>query len=211
MNDGIRNILEIFNKATPQERAHGRTWYLQAHGVGMDMMAASGHGGRAPMTHSQCCAVLAALSPSNRWERNVRDGLSFARWYANGASMDKLPTVCTYNANRDKAAEICLENPRIHQDFADFLPGRKTRSFARLCNRPGLPATVVIDRHAIRIYRGDEPGTGGSARVSDREYDDAEYAYIKAAEHLRDNVNDPMTAGELQATTWVTWRRLGGG
>lgn len=205
-NSTAKHIVALYLESTPADRAHGRAWYLNAHATAREVQAISGHGKLPPWTLRQAACVISALSPSNKWERNVEDAMAVARWYAADIGHNP-PKVCTYGANADKAFRIASAG-----DGADFLSmlgkGKKTLAFARLIERPSLSHVVVIDRHAFRAYRGEEPGP---VNLMAGDYERAEYGYLKATDELYEMGEfTSETPAQLQAICWVAYKRKHG-
>ena len=63
----LTSIIGTYHLATEQERSHGRRWYEQAHTAALDMS------GEYPVSVITAAGVIAALSPNNRWDRNLSD------------------------------------------------------------------------------------------------------------------------------------------
>lgn len=183
MNTYTKNILKTYESATRQEMADGLTWYVRAHEHAYTIATSTG------ITIRQASEVIAALSPRNKWERNVMDAFALAAYHARGNRTRVMPRVATFNSNRDKAMRI-LDGER------DVLSGRKVVAFAALVERPGLPDTVCVDTHAYRIATGEDPGSIGK-----RAYQEISDAYLDAG------YVHGITGAEMQAVTWVAHRR----
>lgn len=199
------HLVDLFRKSTPEDRAVGLAWYLNAHATARDLQAISGHGQPSAWTLAQAACVLAALSPRNRWGRNVEDAQALARWYASGPA-GPVPRVGTFDHARDRALRVCRAPTA---PYAALGRGLKTTSFARLIERPSLPYVVVVDSHAYRAYRGEPPG---AARISHADYRQAAYGYFAATDWLQSTgeLASHQTPACLQAVVWTTFRRLHG-
>ena len=89
-----QNILAIHQLATADERVEGATWYLNALIIAEDLGARYKLGGRL-----KAIGVIAALSPRNRWERNVQDADALiAAFNAGGAEQARLCLLYTSDA-----------------------------------------------------------------------------------------------------------------
>lgn len=104
-------LLNIFSNASASQRSIGLNWYLDAHKI------AKKHG----ISHNKACGVISALSPNNKWNRNILDADKFIK-------EPSLETkACTYTVNRVKALKILsIEND---SDISSILGGTKTKSF----------------------------------------------------------------------------------
>lgn len=95
------NILGTFLLATDSERYDGRQWYHRANNIARSCSQTS------DIPFLACVGAMAALSPNNKWERNVRDAQNLISLFSIGGreAAEKLP-VCTYNSNKEKALQI---------------------------------------------------------------------------------------------------------
>lgn len=134
---------------------------------------------------SRGAGVIAALSPLMPWDRNV----ALAR-----AAFDNGQAHGGLGRNVAKADAIIAG-----ADPLDVLGGDKVRSFyANIVNPWG--DAVTIDRHAYDIATGVKRGND-RPNIGKQVYREMSAAYIAAAERLS------IFPLELQAVTWVTWRR----
>jgi hypothetical protein len=188
----VKNILRIWNQSTSDEVRRGLAWYEGAHSSAV-------HVGDICGGTSAGAGVIAALSPRNKWLRNLEDAYNMADWAARGFVGDA-PKCATYNSNRDKAERILRG-----EDPLDVLGGLKVRAFFRLVNDPDRPYDVCVDAHAFRIARGEAPG---STKIKPSDYEYASGAYMRAAQVIRDRDGYDVLASQVQAVTWVTYRRI---
>jgi hypothetical protein len=188
-------ILGVYHLSTTSERHHGRVWYPQA--LGSVQSIAREHS----LAESTVAGIVAALSPRNRWERNLIDAESMIRTYKITGSID--PTgyrVCTFGNNKLKALQILAENINNPADVKSILSGPKLCEFFS-CILGDLQE-VCIDGHAYSVWAGDRitldkiPSIGVKLR-----------AKIKSDYKEAANVVN-ISPAEMQATTWLTWRRL---
>jgi hypothetical protein len=189
-----KNILNVFDQVTPSELQHGFTWYEQARVYGQ--IIADKY--EIPLHIS--VGVIAALSPTNKWERNLIDAENMVEIFINGGYVETCMP-CTYKTMRDKAWSILQSMPHNVEDTAFILRGPKITDFF-LCI---MGADVcVIDGHAWCIANNDKrtmqevPSIGKKLRV------DLQKAYSKAGK------KHGLTAYQMQAATWVAWRRIHG-
>ena len=195
-NKNIQNIKAIHALASAGEIADGKAWYGVAKSVAIVLAEQYG------VTAAQAVGVLAALSPRNKWSRNIIDAEQLiAAYVAAGSDQARLTKVCTFGANKEKAIKILESNAETIPTVLDILSGPKLREFASCI--AGLD-DVCIDGHAWCIWQGsrvtlaDVPSIGVKLRREIK----ADYAQAAADLGLR-----PF---ELQAITWVTWRRIHG-
>ena len=133
-------------------------------------------------------AVVAALSPNRAWDINI---IAAREVVATGW------TKWQSGRNVDKARRI------LDGETADnVLGGNKVRAFWRAIEGSDH---VVIDRHALGVFRGKH-ATARDVKVLERKgaYALVAQAYRHAARILG------VGAVELQAITWLYWRRTKG-
>ena len=141
-----KHIQALLDLASAAETAGGLTWYQQANQVAITLAD------RYEIKEEQAAGVIAALSPRNKWERNLIDAENLiAAYVAGGAEACEDVKVCTFGANKAKAVRI------LEEAFADggvfiILSGPKLKEFYG-CIR-GLD-DVCIDGHAYSIWFGD--------------------------------------------------------
>ena len=106
----------------------------------------------------------------------------------------------TYKSMRDKAWSILEQMPDTDDGVVEILNGQKIVSFFQ--NIMGHD-TCTIDGHAINIARGKRLGlTDQTVSVSKSGYKELQEAYRKAAKRVG------LKAYEIQAITWVAWKRI---
>ena len=197
---GTRNILAVYDLATTGERREGMEWYNRANRVAADI--ASEHG----ISLETAAGVIAALSPNNRWERNIVDAENVIRAFSiGGAEEAERVKVCTYGKMRTKAIQI-LEATSI-VDHASILNGRKITAFYECII--GRQDAVCIDGHAYSIWFGDRLTMKQVPNIGKKLYAEIVSDYVEAARILSED-GTSVTAFEVQAVTWCAWRRLHG-
>lgn len=193
--DYVENILAMYRKATPEERAAGIAWYRNARQAGEEI--AERHG----VSLRVAVGVMAALSPNNKWERNVKDADLLIGAYINGDHVEGV-AVCTYNKMRAKAWAILEAMPEDDQHMIRLLNGQKIVSF--FCNIMGHD-TCTIDGHALNIARGERVNLSDNrTNIGKKLYSELQDAYTVAGHAGK------LKAYEMQAVTWLVWRRLHG-
>lgn len=197
---GTANIIAVYALATSGERVEGMEWYNRANRVAATI--ASEHG----ISLETAAGVIAALSPNNRWERNIVDAENVIRAFSiGGAEEAENVRVCTYGKMRTKAIQI-LEATSI-VDHASILNGRKITAFYECII--GRTDAVCIDGHAYSIWFGDRLTMKQVPNIGKKLYAEIVSDYVQAARILSAN-GTSVTAFEVQAITWCAWRRLHG-
>lgn len=190
MEPQVDNILAVLWDATDEELAHGMAWYTLAHA----------HAARlSPDSPSVGAGVIAALSPQLGWGRNLTLAEEvFRRGTAYGVKGQT-------HANLTKADKILSGTCAP----LEALGGDKVRSFYRAIMGDGT--AVVVDRHAFALALADRDA---DVRVLRRVgmYERFAHTYVLAADAFRIATNGAftLTPVQVQAVTWVTWRRQHG-
>ncbi len=192
----IRNIKAIHELASAAEIADGMAWYGVANCIAKTIADQYG------IHPAEAAGVLAALSPRNKWSRNVVDAEALvAAYVAGGATQAGLTKCCTFGANKAKAVRILEAGVLTDADVLAILSGPKLSEFYS-CIR-GID-DCCIDGHAWCIWQGSRVTLADVPRISAKLRKEIKADYAQAAADLG------LKASELQAITWVTWRRIHG-
>ena len=194
-------ILGTYHLSNEQERSAGKNWYPQAHRTALDV---SGPFRCGVITSA---GVIAALSPNNKWERNIQDAQRLLDTFkTDGAYAASQVTVSTYGANLQKALTILKLQAATAADVEAILHGQKIRAFYRCIL--GDTQSVCVDGHAYSIWRGEHITTTKTPKISPRLYAQISADYTQAANLISSQQFHVVTPAELQAITWVTHKRL---
>jgi len=177
-----RRILKVWDARTEQEETHGREWYREAGRLVREMAR------RYRVKTEIVAGVLAVLSPGRVWEANLLDTHRVLTAHYAGRA---LPLVGTYGRRNMEKAERLLAGDA----WLDVVPETsvKVRAFRACILDPGCDL-VVVDRHASRMAIGRE--------TPDGLYDVVAAAIAAVASELG------LVPHQLQAVTWLTWRRM---
>lgn len=187
VEEAAARILELLEYANTEEIEDGKTWYKRANKFAEAAAVCF------KTNLHKAAGIIAALSPACSWERNMIDA---TRILEHGSKAK----VSTYKANKRKALAILYDKGSP----ADFLGDAKVAAFYENIVNPTSADRVTIDRHAIRIainwfmtaeeaiYYANTP----------KKYERIEAAYKVAAEAAG------LQPSQLQAITWLTYRRL---
>jgi len=187
----IKNILAVYNQASQSEIAHGLNWYADAKSEAWDIADDTG------LPLHIVVGVIAALSPTNDWEQNIKDARLFCETFVSGGYYEDVKA-STYKKMWEKAWAI-LESVGDYDQVLTILNGPKISDFYRCIHGENV---CVIDGHAWCIANSERrvlqevPNIGKKARIK------LQQAYADAA--LREGI----TAYQMQAITWVTWKRI---
>ena len=199
-----RHIAGVLQLASQGDILAGVEWYARALRFARMLVQAY-----QPLTLEQAVGVLAALSPNNKWTRNCVDAEAMIKAWHYGA--DPLTVkVCTFNPNKAKAAAIlALSDAETQGDvdlIAKILNGRKITAFFH--SILGDPETVCVDGHAYAVWVGERITTTKTPSIGVKLYADIARAYQLVAKRSFNLCGVTLSPTQVQATTWVTYRRL---
>lgn len=179
-------VLATFGRASRDQLSNGMAWYRNANNICQEIAEIYSQPVRSVV------GVMAALSPSCSWEKNIENTITLLRGKRDG--------IVTYPANIRKAEKIARG-----RDPADVLGGRKVVSFFELILNPDNGHDVCIDRHAVKVvtrYRWlDEQE---SQRFLRSQYDRACDVFRTAAK------KEGVLPHQMQAVTWLVQRGTDG-
>ena len=186
----IHNITSVYRDADETQHAEGLLWYDNAQ------TAAHYIAVRYDVPVYLVVAVIAALSPNNKWSRNVRNADALIGAFIRGDGIDSVK-VSTYHAMKRKAWDILAARPD-YETAKKMLKGQKITSF--FMDIMG-EFNVTIDGHARNIAYGERVGlTDDRSNIGVREYRALQAAYEEAARRAG------LMPYQLQAITWRVWR-----
>ena len=192
MTQYTRNILKVFAQCTDAELQHGLTWYSDAKQEAQKIADAY------ELPLHVVVGVIAALSPTNSWEMNIRNADTMCRIFVDGGYVeDTKPS--TYKTMRDKAWSILQTMPHNIDDVAFILNGPKITDFAYCIMGNDV---CVIDGHAWCIANADRRTMQEVPNIGKKLRAELQQAYSNAGKKHN------MTAYEMQAATWVAWKRI---
>lgn len=190
------NILGVYNLANTADRVNGARWYPEASNVAFALVNRYG------VSYIQAVGVIAALSPRNKWERNLADAENLIKVFSiDPESVDSVK-VCTFGPNKAKAIRILAEQPTSHDDVLAILSGPKLQEFYSCI--VGINDEVCIDGHAYSIWAGDRITLADIPSIGKKLRKEIKADYREAA------LQAGISAAEMQAITWCAWRRIHG-
>lgn len=178
-----RNVTKAYRLATDLDLSEGWEWYASAKAYAATL----------DDNVSRAAGIIAALSPCSSWTINKSMA---AQWYEGRRNVHTAPNVA-------KAQRIW-----DGEDPMTVLGGPKVRAF--YLNIMGIDdkESVTIDRHAMMVCEGrvisdKELATFFNVR-NNRRYAEE---YRRAASILSKECGMPLSPAQVQAVTWVWWRR----
>ena len=186
----IANIVACYKTADDDQRAGGMAWYSKAQCAAYDIAA------KYDIAVYIVVAVISALSPNNKWLRNLSNADALIGAFLRGDGIDAVK-VSTYHKMKQKAWDILAARPDYDTAKA-MLKGQKITSF--FCDIMG-EFNVTIDGHARNIAYAEKVGlTDDRTNIGKLEYRALQSAYEEAARQLG------LMPYQLQAITWRVWR-----
>ena len=199
LSQNAREIVAKFTLATSQEVQLGCDWYPSALKIAIRI--ATKYGTRVEVA----AGVIAALSPNNRWERNIVDAEAIIKcWAAGGTRTDMLNVkVCTYGKMKAKAVDILTRDIEI----VEILNGKKLIEFFNCITNPRLN-DVCIDGHAYSVWFGQRLTMKEVPAIGKKLRSQIKTDYRDATAFINDELDTAYTPADIQAITWVTHKRI---
>ena len=197
----IKNILAMYMQASPVDTQEGTVWYNNAHQICVALSD------KYKLPLSTVVGVVSALSPNNKWDRNIFDAENIIHAYCMGYDY---PKVCTFGSNKDKAITILECEIDSSDNICAILKGNKTIAFFRGILTDGQCDEITVDGHAFNIWRGMYTSLNEVPAISNKLYKSISDAYRQAAVTINEIEDTNYSPAQIQAITWVTHRRVNG-
>ena len=192
-------MVAMFTQATTLEVEQGCHWYPEAHQIAYKI------GKRYALMTDRVVGVIAALSPRNKWERNIQDAESIVKAWTYGTPEDVLAVKCaTFNNNKRKALEVLLGDC---DSIQHKLNGLKMIEFFNCIAYPELN-DVCIDGHAYSIFMGVRLPLKDVPAISVKLRKQIKQDYRDATSFINEELGEKYLASDIQAITWVTYKRI---
>ena len=206
LSHNAREIVAKFTLATSQEVQLGCDWYPSAYKIAVRMAGTYG------VPTETAAGVIAALSPNNRWERNIVDAEAMLKCYAAGGTRDDMLNVkvCTYGKMKAKAVAILTRfEPSIEdwQDITTILKGKKIVEFFNCITNP-LLNDVCIDGHAYSVWFGQRLTMKEVPPIGKKLRQQIKTDYVDACAFINEELDESYSPADIQAITWVTHKRI---
>ena len=192
-------IQALLDMAPVADQSEGLIWYERANQAAYRLMFQFEKN-----TFAQVVGVIAALSPRNKWERNLIDAENLIEAFMAGGSRAAAEVkCCTFSANKKKAIKI-LELPAGFGGSTEVLEILNGPKLCEFCSCILGIDDVCIDGHAYSVWTGcrvalkDVPKIGVKLRREIK----ADYLAVAKKNNLK--------GFEVQAITWLAHRRLHG-
>lgn len=198
----ISNIRAAYYQALqyPSLAEEGLNWYAIAHAKA-EAIANRLH----MVSLIKVCGIIAALSPNNRWERNLVDAELLLKHAIQGDKIDSFKTG-TYDHNKSKAWAIAHGISPL-----DILGGNKVRSFYQCLINPQICDVVCIDSHATNICLGRLAPISRTPTLSSAKFELLAHCYTVATQQINaDSLESDVLPLQVQALTWTYYRVVRG-
>jgi hypothetical protein len=193
-----RNISAMLQLATAADIHEGKEWYDRAYKYALRLIHTY------PVTMGQAVGVIAALSPNNKWERNCLDADRLIDTFIQGGDLTSCK-VCTYGKNKQKAIDILSIESPDSEAIENILSGQKITAFYQ--SIMGQTSAVCVDGHAYSVFMGQRIPTSRTPSISPALYDAIVRSYKLVSERSTELCGEYLTPVQVQAVTWVTFRR----
>lgn len=197
------SIIAMYFQSNTLDRQIGMGWYNNAHNICVTL------GEKYGFSTDQIAGAIAALSPNNKWERNIQDAESIARAIATGLDPMEMK-VCTFGNNKKKAIEI-LTLKLNYDQIKVILKGQKIVAFFENIATDGKCDAPVIDGHAYNVWNGTVSGLKDVPSITPKAFAAIQDAYRDAARIASEVQNQQIAPSQMQAVTWVAYRRINKG
>ena len=198
-----REIVAKFTLATSQEVQLGCDWYRSALNIA-GRIASKYH-----IRVEVAAGVIAALSPNNRWERNIIDAEAIIKCWASGGTDEDILAVkvCTYTKMQEKALAILRFDIYHKSSITGILNGPKIIEFFNCITNPALN-DVCIDGHAYRVWFGQRLTMKQVPNIGKKLRQQIKTDYVDATTFINEELNESFTPADIQAITWVAHKRI---
>lgn len=190
-----KNIRKVMIAATDEERKSGGLWYQETNYL--CGLLAKEYG----IPKKAVIFALAAMSPGQRWDTNVKSIRRLLKADSDGTVFDLV--LPGYKKNVQKAKDIIYyaRRGKLVTYWERFLRGQKVRAFAHNILL-GSGGTVTVDVHAYSVAAGKRYTLATVPVITPKVYKLIESAYTQVAEEY------DISPSACQAITWLAWRRL---
>lgn len=196
------NFKALYLLATVKQRQYGLTWYNEAHSVAQGISQLTG------ISLVKVAGVISALSPNNSWSRNCVDAQNLCYAFTAGLSKDDV-SVCTFNANKNKAWEILKSRDK---DVESFFTSNKTLNFFLNILNPKSDF-VTVDGHMINaaVFGLTRVNLSAKKKGKDKPRSLNDTVYYELADLIAELSEEFELEypHQFQAIVWSVYRDLG--
>lgn len=188
-----KNIKFILKQAKPKDFIEGQDWYKNAR------LFAFKTSRKYNISFRKTCAILAALSPRNKWGRNKLDAMMLIAYLTGNTNV--MPKCSTYGNMVQKAIKIFESPDDSLNTMLKLLNGPKISAFF-LNIYDSNSQCVTVDSWIQLISLGKYISVEDRPSLKITDYRLIESIIRKLAK--KKNIRPPV----LQAVLWVSFKRL---
>ena len=201
MTQHIDSIIAMYFRSSKVDRVKGKGWYSNAYSIACTL------GKKYNSTSNTASAIISALSPSNKWNRNVEDAEMMLRANAYDLDLNECKP-STYGNQKLKAIAIIEGNVSDDETLKGILNGQKTKSFYANISTNGKTDDCTIDGHSYNVWNGTVTNLNDVPGMTPKTYRMIQDDYRTAAKIISEIEGETLKASEIQAITWVAYRRI---
>lgn len=173
-------LIKRYKQATKAQHQGGLDWYFKANDICYKLAA------KYNTTPMKVAGIIAALSPRNKWERNIQDAESVLKHGMKARC-------CTTHTFKQKAVDILALPDCLPYAITYILKGPKITNFFWNIYKPNDSKLVTLDSWAFRAA-----GLSDNPKVKERR--ECTKAYLDVAKEVG------LKPHQLQAIVWVQIR-----
>ena len=181
------NLRTWYERKTDAELIEGLNWYNDAQKTAAILADVF------KVERSVAAAVISALSPNNKWERNKLDAATVLSAVESGTPMESVK-VCTYSSNKAKAFAIAKGETKISKTSP------KTFAFAKTVGDLDERHVTIDKWHLRACQTASKSPVKVSESCSSKQYKQIESETAKVAAEYG------IPAYKFQAVIWVVIR-----
>jgi len=201
MTQHLDSIIAMYFGSSKVDRVKGKSWYSDAYSIACTLAK------KYNVTSNTVSAVISALSPSNKWNRNIEDAEMMLRAHAYDLELTDCKP-CTYKKQKAKAIAIIEGSVSDDDSLKGILSGQKTKSFYANISTNGKTDDCTIDGHSYNVWNGTVTTIKDVPGMTPKTYKMIQEDYRTAAKIISEIEGETLTASEIQAITWVAYRRI---
>jgi hypothetical protein len=188
-----KNIKNVLNQAKPIDFIQGENWYKNARLFSFKTSR------KYNVSFRKVCAMLAALSPRNKWARNKTDCIDLISYLT--GNTNNFPKCATYGKMVDKAVRIFHSSDDSCENMLKLLNGPKIKAFfLNIYDSNSQNVTVDSWIQLISLGKYISVDERPSLKISDYKLIESIIKDIAA----KRKINPPI----IQAVLWVSFKRL---
>ena len=197
----IDSIIAMYFRSNEIDKLKGKNWYSNAYDITVTI------GRKYEVNERTVAGVISALSPTNKWTRNIEDAKNMFRHHSYGFSFNDCK-VSTFNTQKNKAIEIIENNYSDDVVIKNILNGQKTKSFYSNISTNGKTDDCTVDGHSYNVWNGTATSLRNVPSITEKSYKMIQNDYKEATDIINSIERNNYNTSQIQAITWVAYRRI---